>query len=387
MMTPLIFNKVIIVSHVLGTVPFADLEKFLLEKKLEQLLVISHPLLAEAQPQGSLLKQYHHQHLTRQSNFKLPFFTPPVSFIFDFFLTLWWIISTQQKWQVMVGLNNLSVLAGLCLRKLGLVEKVVYYTIDFTPERFSQHWLNEGYHWLDKWCVKHADMTWNVSPRIAEGREKIRGLAQAEYPRQVVVSIGVWLDRIQDYLTQPRKKHHIVYAGGLAPHQGVETLLRSLPRVLKTIPDVTLTVIGSGQQQQFLNELAIELGINEHVEFTGYLAHHHQVEEKLCTGELAIAMYNKTFDRWSKYADPSKMKSYLACGLPIITTNVTYMGAVLEKNECGVVIKDDSEVLAQTIIKVLRNREQLKTWRKNALQLAVAYDWRNIYQTAFNTLI
>ena len=56
------------------------------------------------------------------------------------------------------------------MKTLGWVDKVVFYTIDFTPRRFKNKILNNFYLLIDKWCVKFADEVWNLSERMFEAR-------------------------------------------------------------------------------------------------------------------------------------------------------------------------------------------------------------------------
>ena len=81
-----------------------------------------------------------------------------------------------------VGIDNLNALAGIFLRKLGAVRRVAYYVIDYTPRRFANPLLNRLYHWIDRTCVRHADVIWNLSSRMHKVRAR-QGLEDATGPR------------------------------------------------------------------------------------------------------------------------------------------------------------------------------------------------------------
>ena len=84
----------------------------------------------------------------------------------DFIFVLKRGIATTKKYELFIGVDNLNALAGLVLRRLGKVERVVYYVIDYTPVRFKNPLLNAIYHWVDRRAVHGSDAVWNLSERM-----------------------------------------------------------------------------------------------------------------------------------------------------------------------------------------------------------------------------
>lgn len=380
-------KKVIVLAHVFTTVPGDDLQKYLLDHSVEELLFIGHPLFYKKGKPGSHYRWYKRGKLVRA----IQHYNYPISGIFayvrDVFLTLFWVIRLGKKWDVMIALDNLNTCTGLVLRKLGYIDKVIYYTIDFVPKRFRNTTLNEIYHFIDKLAVKHADKTWNLTKRMTEGREKIRNLSSTIYNKQIIVPIGIWLDRIPKKIFRDHPLRTLVYAGGLSPHQGVQIVISALSEVVKKNPNVHLNIVGSGDYESNLKQLVKKLKLEKHVEFLGYQEKHEDVEKILVQGDIALAMYSKELSLWSYYADPSKIKTYLGCGLPVITTNVTYMGEELKKHGCGEIVPYDRYKLAEAILDLIRNKDKYKMYRRNAKKFAKEFDWNTIYTTALEASI
>lgn len=90
----------------------------------------------------------------------------------DLFIIIQAVFLKKEKYDLFIGVDSLNCLGGLFLKKLGKVRKVIFYSIDFVPIRFDNKFLNRTYHAIENYCVTHSDEVWNVSPRIAEGREK-----------------------------------------------------------------------------------------------------------------------------------------------------------------------------------------------------------------------
>jgi len=380
-------KKIIILSHIFTTVPAEDLKKYVLEQGSDELLYIGHPLLFVNGRPGSTFAWYRNKKLIKFIQYKNRDLPSTITYICDFFISFFWIARTGQKWDIMVALDNLNTITGLSLKLFGRVNKVIYYTIDFVPQRFSNRLLNDFYHYLDKLSVAYADLTWNISPRIAEGREKVRGLQKKKYTKQMIVPIGIWNERIPKNTFTKINPHHLVYAGGLVPHQGVQIVIDTVPLVTKKIKDFQFLIIGIGAYEQELRSKVKKLKIEKNVKFLGYKEKLEEVEAILSKCGLAVAMYSPKDDIWSAYADPSKIKTYLACGLPVVTTNVTYFGKEIEKNECGVVIKYDAKILARTIISIMNNTVQHKKMRENALKLAEKFNWNKIFSEGFERVL
>jgi len=61
----------------------------------------------------------------------------------------------------------------------------------------------------------------------------------------------------------------ILTVGNLVERKGHDVVLKSLPKVLKEVPNTVYLIVGDGEQKQNLKELVDELGLGEQVIFTG----------------------------------------------------------------------------------------------------------------------
>jgi len=65
----------------------------------------------------------------------------------------------------------------------------------------------------------------------------------------------------------------IGYIGSFYAYEGLDILIRALPRILDTMPEVRLLLVGGGPQDGPLRSLAEELGLRDKVVFTGRVPH------------------------------------------------------------------------------------------------------------------
>jgi len=373
-------KKYIIATHVFATGPAQDLEEYLKDYvKADDLLFIGHPLFYREGQKGSGYKYYKHGNLIKErylSNWKLP---SVVAYFKDVIFSIYWVLIRNRKWDLFVGSGNINAFVGILLRKIGTVEKVVFYTIDYVPQRFENKSLNNLYHWVDKYCVKNADQTWNLSSRMAEAREKQKGMKTSEYNRQVTFPIGIWYNRIKRLPFNEIEKHTLVYMGHLIEKQGVQLVIDAIPDIIKEIPDFKFLVLGTGEYESVLKQKVCELNIESFVEFTGYIKDHREIEKLLAKSACAVALYNTKIDPWTYYADPGKVKAYLATGLPVIITDVPQIAREIQDNSCGFIVEYDKDDFTRAVLFLMNDDDLNNNYRQNAAKFAKQFNWNDIF--------
>ena len=54
-------------------------------------------------------------------------------------------------------------------------------------------------------------------------------------------------------------------------YKGIDSLIKTIPSVIKKVPNAKLTIVGKGDDKKRLEKLAISLDISDFVEFKGYV--------------------------------------------------------------------------------------------------------------------
>lgn len=167
--------------------------------------------------------------------------------------------------------------------------------------------------------------------------------------------------------------HTLVITRNLEPIYGIDTAIRALARVLAKRPGVQLRIAGSGPAEAALKALAREQGVAEQVSFEGRLDRDGIVA--LYAG--ADAMLNPTtVDNM-----PNSVLEALACGLPVISTDVGGIPYILKHEETGLLLPPrDEAALAAAILRLLDDSALQQRLRDNGLAQVEAYAWPNIRQ-------
>src|SRR3989344_7798480 len=113
--------------------PPQEIRDFFLPK-VETISYIEHPF-PYSDDHRSSLSIYKNGKLEKQF-FAFRVFGPQV-FLYplDVIITLYFFIRIKKKFDLCVALDNLNTLSVLPFKKAGLIQKLVFYTIDYTPFR------------------------------------------------------------------------------------------------------------------------------------------------------------------------------------------------------------------------------------------------------------
>lgn len=382
--TQLLANKsVAVTSHYYGTGPIEALREFL-PKRVTHMFWRAYPLYQKNKPimtdiaDKGVVKT--HEIVWRQ--------TPEIiRYMKEIFSTVKAIKETGVHYDCYIGIDSLNVLAGLILKKLGRVDKVVFYTIDFVPERFKNPLLNALYHKIDRFCVERADITWNLSYRMMEGRETISHYPRQLRKKQMELPIGVWWGRIKVAPFTKVKKNQAIFVGHITEKQGLQLVIEAMPEIVKTVPQFTLDIIGDGPYRGQLEEQVKTAGLTKRVTFHGFVKDDRVVENMIAQAAVTLALYRKENDPFTYYADPGKIKIYLATGVPILLTDLPAISKRIADAQAGVVCEYDAHSVAQAIEKLLKDQKRLKTYRQNARAFAKQFDWPTIFAQGFQSVL
>lgn len=371
-------KSAVIVIHESSGGPGHDLKSFLLKQNINKLLLISHPLLyfKEGFKKSSRFELYINGKLIKEDvsfHWDLP---EQLLYVKDFIYTFIWTFKYSKNPDLFFGVDNLNALTGLCIRLLFKKTRIIYYVIDYVPVRFKNKIINNIYHFIEKIAAQYSNTTWNLSPRMIEGRED---KWKRKFPHQIIVPYGVYFERIKRISFDRINKHEIVFMGALLEKQGVQLVINALPLIIKQIPDVKFTIIGKGPYENNLKKLVTKFRLGKHVSFLGHIESHEEMENRIARAAIAVALYDPENADFSYYADPGKIKNYLGAGVPIIMTDVPYIARQIERKRCGFIVEYKVTSIADEVTKILSDKELLSEYRRNAISFGSQLDWKKIY--------
>lgn len=168
----------------------------------------------------------------------------------------------------------------------------------------------------------------------------------------------------------------LIGVGGLVPRKGFHRVIACLPALMKSWPDLHYLVVGGaspeGNNLQQLQELAAELQVADHVHFLGSLP---PAELKLPLSAADVFVLSTSNEGWANV-----FLEAMACGLPVVTTDVGGNREVVNDGSLGTVVPfGDQDALSRALDDALR-----RTWDR---QQIIGYARDNSWDTRVEVLV
>jgi glycosyltransferase involved in cell wall biosynthesis len=159
----------------------------------------------------------------------------------------------------------------------------------------------------------------------------------------------------------------------LTPRTGVDEMIRAMPLIAQSLPDVSLRIAGTGPLEGELRKLAGDLGVGDAVEFLG----------RISDGQLV-----DSYRRASLVVLPTRelegfglsTAEALACGAAVVGTPAGATPELLSPVDPALVTEDVSaSAIASGVLQLLAAPGRLEQIRKRALQRVVpAMSWDRV---------
>lgn len=384
----MIFKHVVIVKHTHTLSGGVELELLeYLKGKAAGIAYISHPFpdARSDVPLNTTVNFFDHAGELLQE-IKAPLISGPriLFYIKDVLFTLYFLWRAHRKFDLYIGVDGLNAFTGLILKKLGIVDTVVFYVIDYVPRRFKNRLLNTIYHLIDKICCYHCHCVWNVSPLMVEAREEA-GISKNRCAPQITVPLGCHFESIKRLPIGRINRHAIVYLGNLSEEQGVRLIIEAMPEIVAEVPDAKLVVVGSGKLREALEQRAVISGVEKHIHFCGFVVDDKEVERILSRCAVGLAPYPEDVIGYKQFCDPAKVKIYMACGLPVIITRVPLIARDIERRRAGTVIQYKKKQLVRSVVRSLSDDEFYMMCREEAIEFASKFEWENVFSEALDS--
>ncbi|MCK4781676.1 glycosyltransferase family 4 protein [Candidatus Parcubacteria bacterium] len=375
-------SKFLIITHTFATGPAQELRDFFIKNKIS-FSFLEHPF--------SFNKNQRRSKITFFKKGKEKFFFEGIKingpdlfhFVKDFFYTIYFIFKTREKYNICVAADNLNTFSAWFLKKFGYIDKLIYWTIDYTPKRFENKFFNETYHWMDRFCCYRAYLTWNSSKRMKEARRK-NGVDIKRCAEEIIVQDGCHFEEIERISNEKANRFKLVFMGHLAENKGIDLIIKSMPDLLKEYRRITLTIIGTGPEEKNLKDLVQGLNIQDRVSFTGFIKDHKELEKIIASCGIALAPYLPDPNSYTFFSDVGKVKIYLACGLPVLITDVPEVAQELQREKAGLIFDYSKEDLSKKVGYLLENKGIYFQYRANAIKFAQGSSWDRVFSDALN---
>ena len=271
-------------------------------------------------------------------------------------------------------------------------KKFVFDHHDLNPELYEAKFGRRGFFHslmlkLEYWTFRTADVSIATNEsyrRIAVGRGRMS-------PERVfVVRSGPSLERLRilppDERFKRGRRYLVGYVGVMGKQEGIDYLLRAIRHIVLELgrTDVHFGLVGAGTSLEEMKALARELGVADHVTFTGRVPDGEMLA-MLNTADVCVNpdIANELNDK----STMNKIMEYMALGKPIVQFDLAE-GRYSAQQASLFAIKNDAPDLARKIVELLddpvrrarmgqygrRRVESELEWRHEVPKLLAAYE-------------
>jgi glycosyltransferase involved in cell wall biosynthesis len=167
----------------------------------------------------------------------------------------------------------------------------------------------------------------------------------------------------------------ILFMGTIYRFSGLARVIQDFPQLLIPYPNARLLVVGHGEDQNRLEALALEKGVSNNVIFTG-LQPYETLPDIIRSSDICINPFD--LNDITRDILPTKLFQYLACGKPLVATELPGTLPFLEGEAHGVIYSSQQDFVAQLKDLLGRPERRLSLGRNARVAMEKKYEWRGI---------
>jgi glycosyltransferase involved in cell wall biosynthesis len=236
-------------------------------------------------------------------------------------------------------------------------------------KRFAVHYLNVPER-VERSCVGLMDGILTVSSELSK-----RLNDKYSYPfkkMQVIHNTPEksWFDNVRIGSSVPPIE--FAYHGYMTPDRNLDKMVKGFIIAAKTVPDIRLTVAGTGDTYETLLEIAQKSQYTDRIRFTGpYL--HSEIDKLYSEMDIGILPFKN--NEFINHIIANKFFDYLAAGKPMIVSQAKPMARLIEETKAGIAVDcNDENEIAQAIIKI-REMDVKKFSENGRKAFLEKYNW------------
>ncbi len=230
-----------------------------------------------------------------------------------------------------------------------------------------------------KQSFDHVKPTLNRASRIVVPSDYLKnifadfGIDTTVIPNIINLQRFSPIQAVDDGELDAERPFRLIITRNLEPIYGIRMAIEAVALARRQIPKIQLSIAGSGPQKTELEQLVKDLALEDCVKFTGRL----DAKKIVDFYHAADVMVNPTtVDNM-----PNSVLESLACGVPVITTNVGGIPYIVEHGSTALMVPSgDAAAMAEEIVRLSREEALRSTLINNGLEAVRPYAWPEVKQ-------
>jgi glycosyltransferase involved in cell wall biosynthesis len=260
----------------------------------------------------------------------------------------------------------------------------VMLEVNDSPHRSYEH-IQSGFkrrlvHLIDRISYRLSKHILPVTFGIARDLELIENISP---DRMTVLPSGANTDLSRpldksyccDELGLDPNNKYVGFIGTFYHYQGIDVLIDSASLIIKKYPDVIFLLVGDGPMRPIWQKRITTLGLDPYFILTGFVPYEN-VPLYSGASDVCISPYLREAAQFS----PVKVFDYLACGKPVVISDVADVRIIFHESNAVLFIEPENPTeLANAINTLLDSPKKRKIMGKKGRNFIVSrYDRKNI---------
>lgn len=203
----------------------------------------------------------------------------------------------------------------------------------------------------------------------AEAVNRLYGISKDKiYEIPLGINFIEWNQYLNNFKVLIREGINILCVARQYRRKGINDLLLAFSMVRRTVPDVSLSIVGGGPDEERNKQIVEELGLNDSVKFygdvlnRGVMASFYKKADIFC-----LPSYHETFGLVFLEA--------MSAGLPVVTYASTAIPELITSNEGILCEEGNINALAYRLIDLCKNEIKRKQLGDAGIRKAQSYQW------------
>ena len=250
------------------------------------------------------------------------------------------------------------------------------------PKVLTIHGMNYKWEWIHNKGIIVGSIVMIIFKLVIKKMDKIilvddasKRFCKIQGNKVVVIPVGIDtgmftpMDKtaLRERYKFDKSDKILLYVGRFKKEKGLDLLIKAFMKVKNKIPDCKLVLVGDGPEKQNLFKLVNGLKLRD-VQFMNTVEHDEMPMIMNCADVFALCSLYEGM--------PTVVLEALACGVPVVSTDVGDVHKVVHDNETGYIVKSRTvDGIASKLIEALNSSYRLKEY---SVQMAQEYSWKKI---------
>jgi glycosyltransferase involved in cell wall biosynthesis len=268
-----------------------------------------------------------------------------------------------------MGLQALAAAHLLGIPILGTCHVFLAGFLKYAPISLDGVPLTEDIAW------RYTRVFFNRFPQVTAPSEAMRCELITHGVHVPITTISNGVD-VELFAPAPRNQNHkplltLLHVGRLGYEKRVDQIIHTFALLANDFPKARLRIVGDGPEREFLQSLAVDLGVGDRVQFTGFVAHH-----------VLPSIYQQA----DVFITTSTIETQglvvleaMASGLPVIGVNALALPELIQDSVNGFLVPhEDEKALYQATACMLSSPELRCSMGRSSRRLALKHSLSHI---------